>query len=157
MDTKMLKELGLTNAAEKIETGRSLKKKLAVAYEYYKFVSPDIFDRFAKSLREKTYKNEKTGKYTGIEKWHELKFIALDKYPEVPPPDCLLELKKAKELGIFDGFEVAKTEEVSSNYNRTPVPDPIIFGLINGCVDKFFITQWDDDVRIEDILKDNEG
>lgn len=80
-----------------------------------------------------------------------LEIIALELYPEVPPPDCLLDLKKAKDLNIFDRFEVAKVQTVEVR------PDPIIFGLINGCVDKFFITQWDDDVKIEDILKQNEG
>ena len=30
--------------------------------------------------------------------------------------------------------------------------DPIIFGKITGCTDLFFITQWYDDVSIEEIL-----
>jgi hypothetical protein len=32
------------------------------------------------------------------------------------------------------------------------VIDPIIFGKIDGCTDRFFIAQWDDDVKIEDIV-----
>jgi hypothetical protein len=67
------------------------------------------------------------------------------------PTEKEVELRKAKGLECFDRFEVAKVETIEVR------PDPIIFGLINDCVDKFFITQWDDDVKIEDILKQNEG
>jgi hypothetical protein len=62
-----------------------------------------------------------------------------------------MDLKKAKDMGCFDYFEVAKVETVEVR------PDPIIFGGIEGCDDKFFITQWDDDVSIEEILNENEG
>ena len=80
-----------------------------------------------------------------------LSFVNLKEYPEVPPMDCLMDLKKAKDMECFDSFEVAKVETVDVR------PDPIIFGLINGCEDKFYITQWEHDVRIEDILKEGEG
>jgi len=39
----------------------------------------------------------------------------------------------------------------------TVVPDPILLGRITGCENRYFIAQWDDDVKIEDILKENEG
>ena len=32
------------------------------------------------------------------------------------------------------------------------IKDPIVFGVINGCPDKFFISQWDDDIKIDDIF-----
>lgn len=169
MNTELLKELGLTNAANKIDKGRTLKKKLAVAYEHYRFVEPQVFKRFEEQLRAKTQKvlepcpkckNNVVAKLgcgycqgTGARRMtHDtLAFVPLEVYPEVPPMDCLLELQKAKKLEVFDRFEVAKVETVEVR------PDPIIFGLINDCADKFFITQWDDDVKIEDILNQNEG
>lgn len=149
MNTDLLKELGLTKAAAKIDKGLELKKKMAIAYENYRFVSPDVFERFQAQLKEKTYK-KKGGEY-GAGSFDTLKFIALSDYAEVPPPDCLLDLKKAKDMGCFDSFEIAKVETVEVR------PDPIIFGLIKNCVDKFYITQWLDDVKIEDILKQHEG
>lgn len=169
MNTELLKELGLDTAAQKIDKGQNLKKKLAIAYEHYRFVSPDIFDRFQKQLCEKTKKVEvacpkcknhslkkKICGYcqmTGAQSmtYDKLAFVDIKDYPEVPPPDCLMDLKKAKDLKCFDKFEVAKVETVEIR------PDPIIFGLIDNCVDKFFVTQWDDDVKIEDILREGEG
>ena len=169
MNTELLKELGLDKAAQKIDNGQVLKRKLAIAYEHYRFVSPDIFKRFQEELYKKTEKviepcpkcqNEdrarrtcdycqRTGARTMTH--DKLAFVDIKDYPEVPPPDCLMDLKKAKDLKCFDRFEVAKVETVEVR------PDPIIFGLIDNCVDKFFVTQWDDDVRIEDILRQGEG
>lgn len=188
MDTELLKELGLETAAKKIDKGQELKRKLAIAYEHYRFVSPDIFDRFQEELKVKTKviqipchlckgeakkpifkevkilvgtKSEPTGKYepcfycqgTGAQEmtYDTLAFVPIEKYGEVPPPDCLMDLKKAKDMQCFDRFEVAKVETVEVR------PDPIIFGLIDNCVDKFFVTQWNDDVKVEDILRKEEG
>lgn len=157
MNTDLLKELGLDKAANNVLKGKLLKRKMSIAYENYRVISPEIFERFDLQLKEKTYKKESTGQYTYTEKWQKLIFIKLSEYGQVPPPDCLMDLKKAKDFGCFDNFEVAKTIEVENYVDNTPRPDPIIFGLIDGCVDKFFITQWDDDVSIEDILNENEG
>lgn len=184
MTPELLKELGLDKASAKVEKKVTLKKKLAIAYEHFRFVEPHIFERFAAELKVKTKrilencpKCHGKGKMkeqfdltdlstlsqqmkhcyycqgTGARRMTEdtLIFMKLADYPEVPPPDCLLDLKKAKDMQCFDEFEVAKVETIESR------PDPIIFGLINGCQDKFFITQWDDDVSIEEILKKNEG
>ncbi len=169
MNTELLKELGLDKAAEKIDKGQDLKRKLAVAYEHYRFVSPDVFDRFQKQLYEKTQKVEVACpqcknispikdscgycQHTGAQSmtYDKLAFVKIEDYSEVPPMDCLMDLKKAKGFKCFDRFEVAKVETVEVR------PDPIILGLIDNCVDKFFVTQWDDDVKIEDILKEGEG
>ena len=63
------------------------------------------------------------------------------------PPDTVLDaLEKAKEDNCFDTFEVAKISWIEE------IKDPILFGIIEGCSDKFFISQWDDDVKIEDLL-----
>lgn len=168
MDTNMLKELGFDKAAETLGKKLDLKKKLALAYEHYRFVEPHIFQRFQEQVKAKTLKikevcpqcqNSKRasecvycrGTGASVMTHDKLIFMKLKDYPEVPPPDCLLDLKKAKEMGCFDSFEVAKVQTVEVR------PDPIIFGLIDNCEDKFFITQWDDDVKIEDILNESEG
>ena len=57
----------------------------------------------------------------------------------------------SRHLGVFDTFEVAKIE--STRVYR----DPIVFGRISGCDDRFYIAQYDDDVKIEDLLGPNEG
>lgn len=51
-------------------------------------------------------------------------------------------------MKCFDSFSVAHIAEVK---------DPILFGEIAECTDKFFIAQWDEDVKIEDILTEKEG
>lgn len=169
MDVQTLKDLGLDLAASKLDAKLVLKKKLALAYEHYRFIEPHVFVRFQEEIKKKTLlvkvacplcKNNQKARSTcyycqttGAQEmvYDKLVFNKLKDYPEVPPADCLLDLRKAKDLACFDEFEVGKVEAQEVR------PDPIIFGLINGCEDKFYITQWDDDVKIEDILNDGEG
>lgn len=156
MNAELLKELGMDSAAQNLTKKMDLKKKLTIAYEHFRFVEPHILDRFQNQLKAKTYSEQLEG-YLVTRKWRELKLIALKDYKEIPPPDCLMDLKKAKDMNCFDSFYVATVQEVREFVNTTPVPDPIIFGQIEGCDDLFFVTQWDDDVSIEEILKENEG
>ncbi len=169
MNVELLKELGLDKAADTLGKKLDLKKKLAIAYEHFRFVEPHILYRFQGEVKNKTMKihvlcsvcknddkiKNRCGLCMGTGAQHmthdKLSFTNLKEYPEVPPMDCLLGLKKAKDMGCFDSFEVAKIETVDVR------PDPIIFGLIEGCADKFYITQWMDDISIEDILKESEG
>lgn len=190
MDLQLLKELGLDRAASHVEKPLILKRKLALAYEHYRFVEPHIMENFKKALKAKTLvikevcpicqgeKKVQLGKLaTGFasfslagrnpyevvscsycrqtgaktQTFDTVKMTALRSYAKVPPMDCLLDLQKAKNLGCFDGFEVAEVESVIEK------PDPIIFGSINGCNDRFFVTQWDNDISIEQILKEHEG
>ena len=72
-------------------------------------------------------------------------------YPSAPPQAVLDKVEEAQKVGCFDAFEVCKVESVRE------YKDPIVFGRITGCPDRFFIAQWDNDVKIEDILKENEG
>lgn len=154
MNVELLKELGLDEAANKLDKSIKLKQKLMIAYEKFKIVSPETFDKFNQRLKEKTYIQTFKNQYQYEETFDQLLFIPLSKYTEIPPPDCLMDLKKAKELNIFDSFEVCKTQTIKTFTDNTPRPDPIIFGVINGCVDKFFITQWDDDISIEQIIEE---
>ncbi len=144
---ELLKELGLEKASENVQGKIDLSMKLTIAYEHYRVVTPKIIERFQDELKRKTKKKLSHG---GIS-YDRLAFVALKDYAEVPPEHALLALKEAKKRNCFDYFEVAKVETVEER------PDPIIFGRVDKSPDRFFVTQWDDDVRIEDILRANEG
>lgn len=137
-----LEKLGFKTASKVVETKRALKKKLMIAYEHYRYVRPEKITAFNQKLMETTRKG-----YT----YSQLVFTPVGNYAEVPPDDVLVKLEEAMNRGCFDSFEVAHIQAI------TKVPDPILFGIVEGCQDKFYVAQWDNDCRIEDILKENEG
>ena len=141
-----LEKLGLKTASKKIKDLKELRRKMSIAYEHFRFVTPDKINVFNDKLRKET---EKQDNY--YIQYDTLSFIPLVEYEEVPPSEVLDKIEQAQEIGCFDTFEIAKISAIKER------KDPIVFGCINGCPDKFFIGQWDDDVRIEDILKENEG
>lgn len=53
MSPEMLKELGLDAAANEIQYKISLKNKMLIAYEHYRFVEPHVFERFAEEIIER--------------------------------------------------------------------------------------------------------
>jgi hypothetical protein len=132
-----LERLGFTQVTKKID----LAKKLAIAYAKYGFVSEEKITLFNKRLKEETLNED-----ARAASYKKLIFIDLKDYPEAPPVHVLNALENAVTDGIFDRFEIAKIDWIRE------VKDPIIFGRIKGCTDRFFIAQWDDDVRIEDII-----
>lgn len=160
-----LKRLGLVNAAgavhkeiERKNRKTELKHKLTIAYEHYRVVTQAKVDEFNIELRKKTEKAaEDSSAFSSIftarpvVTYDQLVFVELGKYSQVPPDHVLDALEVARERGCFDSFEVGVLETVEVR------PDPILFGRISGSPDRFFIDQWDDDVKIQDILKDNEG
>lgn len=151
MDIKLLKKLGFETVSNEAEKKLALKRKMTTAYERFRFVTPEIFDRFNKALKERTLK--KTGN-KGVDEYHnydKLTFIPVKSYKQAPPQDVLEKMKEAVEVGCFDRFEIAKIESVNE------YRDPIVFGVIEGCDDRFFVAQWDDDVKIEQILNEDEG
>jgi hypothetical protein len=132
-----LEKLGFKTASTKVKEFSIKKRKMAIAYENYRFVRPEKIEAFNQKLR--------AGKNWDYKM---LTFTPIGKYAEVPPTSVLDALEVAMERKCFDYFEVA---------HIVTVKDPILFGCITGCTDRFFISQWDDDVKIEDILKPNEG
>lgn len=111
------------------------------AYEKYLFVTQNTIDKFNEKLRKDTLIEDKSA-YS----FKRLVFISLDKYNQLPPDNVLEALENAQKDECFDTYEVAKIKWIKE------VKDPILFGVIEGCSDKFFISQWDDDVKIEDLL-----
>lgn len=139
-----LEKLGFKTASTKVKELSVKQRKMAIAYEHYRFVRPEKIQAFNDKLMRESRRG---GSYKT------LAFTPVESYQEVPPADVLDKMEvamemKCGEMKVFDNFEVAHIVNVK---------DPILFGRINGCPDRFFIGQWDDDVKIEDILKPNEG
>lgn len=132
-----LKNLGLTRASDRITSAQ----KMTIAYGKYLFVTEEKINDFNSKLRKDTIR-EMPNAY----EYKRLLFVPLEEYNEVPPPHVLEALEKALEDKCFDTFEIAKVEWIKE------IKDPIVFGRINNCTDRFFISQWDDDVKFEDIL-----
>lgn len=139
-----LEKLGFKRAAEDLKMFAERKRKLALAYEHYRYVRQEKIDAFNEKLKAETI----TGKEPYTAKWKTLDFVSIGGYGSVPPDEVLTKLETAQERKCFDTFEVAYIRDVK---------DPILFGRITGCRDRFFIGQWDTDVKIEDILLPNEG
>ncbi len=146
-----LQESGFTAAAEQLTKEKALAQKLRIAFEHFRVVTPEHIERFNKDLKERTGKDEGKNQYGTIQSYDRLAFALIASYKSVPPREVLSKLREAKALGCFDSFEVATIESVRI------VPGPILFGTITGCGNKYFIAQWDDDVKIEQILRENEG
>ena len=132
-----LEKLGFKAAKKKLDTAQ----KLAIAYGKYGFVTQQKVDKFNEKLQEETIRTEKN-----YREYKRLQFTPIDQYEKVPPQDALVRLEAAMNDGIFDTFEVATIRWVKE------IIDPIIFGRIDGCTDRFFVCQWDSDVSIEDIV-----
>ena len=145
--TERLERLGLTAAAQNTKTAIELKRKCLVAYEHFRYVTQDKINRFNEVLRKKT----ETTLNMYYRNYDQLKMTPLEQYGQVPPANVLDLLEKAQGMRCFDTFEVAKIESVQERI------DPIIFGRVTGCPDRFFIGQWDNDVKLEDIITEQEG
>lgn len=137
-----LARLGFKSASSRVQELAKRKHKMMIAGEFYRIVRQEKIDAFNKKLMAKTMKN-----YA----YDQLSFTPIEAYADVPPPDVLEALELAQTRECFDTFEIGHIVK------QVKVPDPLLFGRINGCPDRFFIAQWDDDVKIEDILAKNEG
>ena len=156
---ELLKELGMESAHKVVNDKLELQRKMHLAYNGYEFVSQEKIDHFNAELKKKTLviydrNTKEIRKKVDTRKWNELVydqlvFCALQDYKQVPPLDVLRKVKAAKDVACFDAFEVAKIESIKE------IVDPIVFGRVNGCTDRFFIAQWDEDVKFEDLQSQN--
>jgi len=128
-----LEALGFTKALDNVKKLRVKKRKMAIAYEHYRFVTQEKIDAFNQKLAS-------AGK--------QLSFTPVKDYSKVPPSNVLADLETAQNRQCFDEYEIASIKKK---------PDPILFGRINGCSDRFYVSQWENDVKISDIIADNEG
>lgn len=156
MDTKVRKEteverlnrLGMKSVAGDIEKKRMMKRKLAVASEFYRIVRPEKIAIFQKKLEDESIGETTEDNTPTLLETKTLVFTKLEDYGTLPPPHVLDSLETAQERKCFDRFEVAHIVKVA---------DPILFGRVDGCNDRFFVDQWDDDVSIDDLIAKNEG
>lgn len=139
-----LEKLGFVRAASQTRELVARKRKLALAYEHYRFVREENVVKFNAELKQRTI----TGEPPYNASWQELAFVGVGEYEQVPPEDVLVKHQEAVDHKCFDAFEIGLIKNVK---------DPLLFGRINKCSDRFFIAQWGDDVSITDLLKDNEG
>lgn len=143
-------------AAPKVEP-KSFAARLAIAYEHYRYVTQAQIEAFNERLKRQTLKRfgNQAGRSHGgnqlYSKYDVLDLSPWEKYEGQPPADVIQAVEAAKALGVFDVLEVAKIK------SEVEYHDPIVFGRVLGCGDRFFIAQWDHDVQIEDILQPNEG
>lgn len=134
---KRLLKMGFKRAVSQIDKIERMK----AAYEKFTFVTPQHVRTFNEKLRKETIQEDKRAR-----RFKQLVFIDIEKYNAIPPEETLLKIENAQELGIFDRFEIAKIDW------KEEIIDPIIFGRINECEDYFFIAQWDDDVKVEELI-----
>lgn len=146
MVVSQAKELGFTAAVLNVEEAAVLKKKLTVAYERYRYVTSEQIQAFNTKLRQLS-ENLAQGQYH----YQELVLTPTEKYPAIPPAEVLEKLAEAKGLQVFDSYEVAHIVA------QVEVKDPILFGRVKGCGDRFIIAQWDDDVKVSDLIGELEG
>jgi len=145
-----LAKLGFTQASHVLKAATDKKRKLAVAYEHFRYVEQKKVNEFnEKLINETKVITDKYGSYN----YKQLAFTPVEEYTEIPPESVLADFEAAQERNCFDRYEVATIVD----RHQSRVPDPILFGVINGCEDRFFISQWGSDVKIEDILTAKEG
>lgn len=126
---ELLAELGMGKVAAKLLRKKEGKTKLLRAVTDYRYATGEDLESFNKEI--KGY-----GKELVVEE--------IKDYEKVPPDDVLIKLKEAKDKECFDTFHIAYIRKVK---------DPILFGKIDDFANLyFFVAQWGDDVKIEDII-----
>ena len=126
---KLLKELGMDAVAEKLLSKKRGRDGLLKAVELYKYATGEDIDDFNRDIKQQG---------------RELAIIEIKDYDRLPPDEVLEALTKAKDQDLFDTFHIAYIRRVK---------DPILFGKIKAFKNLyFFIAQWGDDVKFEDIL-----
>ena len=126
---KLLEELGMKTVAETLLKKKRGRERLLKAVEKYQYATGEDIDDYNTEL--KTHGRR-------------LVIVEIKDYKRLPPDDVLEALKKAQAEDLFDTFHIAYIERVK---------DPILFGKIKAFKNLyFFIAQWGDDVKFEDIL-----
>ncbi len=145
---ELLKETGFEGAVKRTNELRERARKLHIAYQNFKFVPQEAVDKFQEKLKAATLKLTGRPGWDLHHHYSTLMFTSIKEYEHVPPQAALLALRGAQQKGCFDTFEVAHVA------STVEYKDPIIFGRVTGCGDRFFIAQWGDDVSIDDLLGD---
>lgn len=132
-----LTRLGLKSAGEIVDR----VKKMQVAFQHYAFLPQEKVNLFNEKLRQETLEEDKNARH-----FKQLIFTRIEDYDKIPPAHVLDAIEQAQKDNVFDFYEVAHIRWIHE------IKDPIVFGRINGCKDRFFIAQWDNDISIEELL-----
>lgn len=146
VQSDLARKAGFEAAADKFDLIADRQRRLVQAYEFYRYVSKAKIEAFQARLKDSTIKIDG---YTTT--FDQLVFEPVEKYAGMPPKDVLEAVSVAKERGIFDVLEVASIQ------TQRVVADPIVFGRITGCPDRFFVAQWGDDVKLTDLIGEHDG
>lgn len=73
----------------------------------------------------------------------EYKEVGLAEYEGVPPRHVLDAIREHKSRNVFDTMVVGSVQFV---------PDPIVWGMVNGDTNRYFIAQWDKDICLDDVI-----
>lgn len=157
---KQAREAGFDSAAADLELKAALATKLAKAYEHFRYVSKEAVAEFQKKTLERTERNATSEDQRRLNNPYvsriadQLVFCRMETYKGLPPADVLKRVSEVKAMGIFDAYEVAEIQPVAT---QQKLPDPIVFGLVNGCTDRFYVAEWGEDVSINDLLGKHDG
>lgn len=165
-----LTELGFVTAAHEMEKHKELatpglREKLRIAFEFYRVVEPEQLQRFSDKLKRDTKKRTVTVTRDALDRkriqtdisWMKPVFTRIHNYTAAPPVEVLEKMEEAKNRKCFDYYEIMTLGLHQQTSVRLQHPDPILFGRIDNSENLYFIAQWDDDVKIEDILSEEEG
>ena len=154
----LMKELGMSEAVKATEKRLDMDRRLHLAYQNFDFVRREAVDSFNKKLKEKTTtvydpQTGKTRKKIDPKQMNQvvfdqLVFCVLSAYKSVPPLNVLQEVKRVADMNVFNTFSVASIKSV------VEIVDPIVFGHIDGCSDLFFVTQWDEDIKFDQLREE---
>lgn len=124
-------EMGMDDVARKFEKvmNDALKNVTPASFGYDTYITNHEVNAFRKHLPKRK----------------ELVIDEIDEYEKPLPREAEKPFNDAKKAGCFEKFVIFWIREVK---------DPILFGLVKDQPDRFyFITEWDDDVSINDFLK----
>lgn len=69
--------------------------------------------------------------------------VAVEHYAGIPPMNVLRKFKEEKEKNVFDSFTIASVNAIR---------DPLLLGRVTGSENRYFIAQWGDDVKLDDVI-----
>lgn len=170
----LARESGFIAAADRLEEKARVARTLAIAYEHYRYVTQEQIDAFQGRLKRATTRKptieeiyasrSPRSSFVGLSDEQLVRYATpvydhlvldnLEAYEGLPPVDVMLKVKEARSRGIFNGFQVAHVQPVAT---RIVLPDPIVFGCVQGCTDRFFVAEWGTDVRLADLVGPNGG
>jgi hypothetical protein len=157
LNVNTLEKAGFTQAAQMLAMVQNKQRRLLLAYEFYRYVTPEHIEAFQIKLMAAGIEVENPGTSNVYHRYAQLVFTPIEAYTGqgnkqgLPPQEVIDAVIAANDRAIFDSLEVAYVATVRE------YKDPIIFGRIDGCGDRFYICQWGDDVAITDLLLSNEG